>query len=81
MATITFDTHKFITKLEAGGFTSQQAEALAYAILTALQEHQTTQSNCLPGISFKEIKADLLRWVAFALAIQAAVIVALVKLL
>ena len=27
MATVTFDTHKFIRKLETGGFSQQQAEA------------------------------------------------------
>ena len=31
MATITFDTHKFIRRLETSGFSQDQAEAVAEA--------------------------------------------------
>lgn len=35
MATITFDTHKFVRKLEAVGFTTEQSEAVADAFRDA----------------------------------------------
>jgi len=38
MATITFDTHKFIRTLEAAGLSTQQAEAIADAFRDATGE-------------------------------------------
>lgn len=38
MATITFDTDKFVRKLESAGFTPQQAEAVAEAFKDASSE-------------------------------------------
>ena len=80
MATITFDTYKFIQKLKESGLPEIQAQA----ILETVQEaHETadlvTKKDLLTALA--ETKLDLIRWVAGMLVAQAAVIAALVKLL
>jgi hypothetical protein len=86
MATITFDTHKYILKLEQAGFTQQQAEAQAEALMDILGSSATdivTQSylDYRLKAELSELKVDLIKWMAGALIAQAGVITALVKLL
>ena len=40
MATITFDTHKFVRKLEEAGFDQKQAEGLTEAMRAAIEESE-----------------------------------------
>ena len=82
MAT-TFDTHKFVTKLEGAGLPKNQAEA----ITEALQETQsdvnfaTKQDLELAKLELKkdisEVKSELVRWVVGAGFLQTALIAAL----
>lgn len=86
MTAITFDTHKFIRKLETVGFTQQQAEAQAEALLEALASTSTDMVtreylDYRLKAEIAELKTDLIKWVTGALIAQAAVIAALVKLL
>ena len=86
MATITFDTHKYVRKLEEAGFTRQQAEAQAEALLDALgstTSELVTQAYLDHRLKadLAELKVDLVKWITGALIAQAAVIAALVKLL
>ena len=43
MATVTFDTLKFVEKLESAGITREQAKAEAEALVTALSEAMDSQ--------------------------------------
>ena len=86
MATITFDTLKFVKQLKAAGFDDQQAEALSNAQKESLTEIlDTTLATRSDIIRLeKEIvssKAEIIKWVAGMLVIQAGVVAALVKLL
>lgn len=54
MAALTFDTHKFILKLKSGGFTEQQAEAVAEAFKDASGEAEVAAKRDL-----ELLKADL----------------------
>lgn len=59
MATISFDTHKFIRKLEAAGLSIQQAEAIADAVKEAQGEADLVTKKDLQ-IELAPIKSDLL---------------------
>ena len=59
MATISFDTHKFIRKLEAAGLSIQQAEAIADAVKEAQGEADLVTKKHLQ-IELAPIKSDLL---------------------
>ncbi len=91
MTTITFDTHKFIRRLESGGFTSEQAEAVTDAFKAAQDEQRPLTQEYLDfrlkaevadlKAEMTNMKIDLIKWVTGALIAQVAVIAALVKLL
>ena len=79
MASITFDTLKLARKLEAAGFPAQQAAATAQALAEALSESVVTRDYL--DLRLAELKVELLSWMFGALAAQAGIIVALLKLL
>lgn len=91
MTTITFDTLKFVRRLETGGFTPEQAEAVADAIKSAQDEQRPLTQEYLDyrlkaevaelKTEMASIKIDLIKWMTGALIAQVAVIAALVKLL
>lgn len=70
MATITFDTHKFIRKLEASGFTTGQAEAVAEAFRDASGEAELANKRDLRELElkidsrFEQVKGELslIKW-------------------
>ncbi len=68
MATITFDTHKFVRKLEEAGFNQKQAEGLTEAMRAAIEESELVTKKDLQ-IELAPIKADLnlLKWMMGAL--------------
>ena len=57
MSTITFDTLKFVEKLEAGGFTHQQAKATAEAFAEATGQEFVTKRDLHDAKV--ELKADM----------------------
>jgi hypothetical protein len=79
MSSITFDTLKFVKRLEAAGMTAPQAEALAEAFRDATGEELVTKDYLKAEI--EAAKNDLVKWIAGMLIAQAALIAALVKLL
>ena len=82
MSTITFDTLNFAKKLKEAGFSDQQAEIQAQALVQALAEHLERQKEELATKrDLAEAKSDIVKWVAGLLLAQAAIIAALVKLL
>ena len=74
MAT-TFDTLKFVERLEEGGFSHAQAKAAAEAFSEATSQNLATKSDLI------ELKYDLLKWVVgLALAQLGLLVGILVKL-
>ena len=68
MATITFDTHRFVRKLEEAGFDQKQAEGLTEAMRVAIEASELVTKKDLQ-IELTPIKADLnlLKWMMGAL--------------
>jgi len=66
MATITFDTLKFTRKLEAAGFTQEQAEAFRDASGEAelATRQDLRELNLHLEAKINEIKFDLAKWIA-----------------
>jgi hypothetical protein len=88
MGTITFDTLKLAQKLEAAGFPPKQAADTAQALSESLGEVSTLatkadveQATAELKVLIAETKSDILKWMFTSLFAQAAVIVALLKLL
>ena len=88
MGTITFDTLKLARRLEAAGFPPKQAAETAQALSESLGEVSTLatkadveQATTELKVLIAETKADILKWMFTSLFAQAAVIVALLKLL
>jgi hypothetical protein len=63
MSAITFDTHKFVRKLQEAGFNQQQAEGLTEAMRAAIDETELVTRKDLQ-IELAPIHADLnlLKW-------------------
>ena len=91
MATITFDTHQFISTLIEAGFEVKQAEAVSSAFKTAQSDTEVATKRDLQELELRleskidkvtsDLKVDLIKWMAGSLIAQAAVIATLVKLL
>jgi hypothetical protein len=87
MATLTFDTHKFIRRLQEGGFDAKQAEAVADAFREASGEAEVASKQDLRELELRleakisDIKFDLVKWIAGMLLAQAGLVAALIKLL
>jgi len=76
MATITFDTHKFIRTLKASGIPEDQAEAIAEAFREAhLEAELATKSD------LRELEYRLIIKLGAMMMAAIAVVVTLVKLL
>jgi hypothetical protein len=68
MARITFDTHKFVLKLQEAGFDQKQEEGLTEAIRATIEESELVTKKDLQ-IELAPIKVDLnlLKWMMGAL--------------
>ena len=77
--TIAFDTHAYVKKLKAVGFTEDQAEAQAEAIAELVEERLVTKQYL--DLRLAELKSGIIKWVAGMLVAQAAVVATLAKLL
>ncbi|HRF30102.1 MAG TPA: DUF1640 domain-containing protein [Azonexus sp.] len=68
MSSITFDTHKFVRKLQEAGFNEKQAEGLTEAMRSAIDESELVTKKDLQ-IELAPIKADLnlVKWMLGAL--------------
>jgi hypothetical protein len=95
MATIAFDTLRFVEELKSAGFAEAQAKAIAeaqkhaFAEIFESRDHQAATKSDIAEVMLEiertrrdiaEIKADTIKWVAGLLLAQAAVVAALVKL-
>jgi len=63
MATVTFDTHKFVRRLREAGFEENQAEALTDALRFAIDDSELVTRKDLQ-IELAPIKSDLtvIKW-------------------
>lgn len=62
MATMTFDTLKFVEKLKAGGVPEAQAKAESEALVTAFSEAMDSQLSTKPDINRLERELLILKW-------------------
>ncbi|WGS88598.1 DUF1640 domain-containing protein [Methylomonas sp. UP202] len=81
MATVTFDTHKFVRKLKEAGFDEKQAEAVSEAFRDAQSETEPLTKKDLQ-IELAPVRSDLLilKWM-MGLVFAAEVMPLLAKLL
>lgn len=82
MSAVTFDTLKFVERLEAGGFSHVQAKAAAEAFADATSQELATKADIAAVRSdltalrsdfraeLSETKADLMKWIIGALGVQ-----------
>lgn len=87
MATITFDTHKFIRTLKEAGIPESQAEAISEAFRAAHLEAELTTKTDLHALELalkaevRELEYRLIIKLGGMMAAAIAVVAALVKLL
>ena len=80
MAAVDFDTLKFVKRLEAGGFTPDQAEAAAAAFAGATGEQLVTQTVLNAELAPMKAELLLVKWrIGFNLAATIAVFFMLLK--
>ena len=60
MTAITFDTHKFVRRLQSAGFQAEQAEAVADAFRDAQEEGQLATHGDIEGLTV-ELKREIER--------------------
>lgn len=79
MASVTFDTHKFVRKLKEAGFDEKQAEGLTDAMRAAIEESELVTRRDLREMEqrldtkFEAMKGDmtLVKWMMGALVAMA----------
>ena len=84
MSTITFDTHKFVRKLEDAGFDRKQAEAVANAFSDASADAAPVTRDYFDVKLKAEIetaKADIIKWNLATVIAVTGLVLALSKLL
>ena len=62
MSTVTFDTLKFVKKLESAGMRKEEAEAIAEAQNEAFEELTKTKEIATKK-DLHEMKYDMLKWI------------------
>ena len=82
MAGITFDTLKYVERLEKAGVPREQAKAEAEALVEVLSSGvQDLVTNERLDSRLSTQTAEIIKWVAGLLIAQAALVAALVKLI
>lgn len=79
MATLAFDTHAYIKKLKAVGFTEEQAEVQAETLAGLINDHLVTKQYF--DLRLKELEMRLTLRLGTVMAASIAIVAALVKLL
>ncbi|MEI8395642.1 MAG: hypothetical protein WCF85_12950 [Rhodospirillaceae bacterium] len=80
MSAVPFDTLKRADRLQAGGFTAEQARTASFAFAEALSGADLVTKDYLDA-KLAETKTEILRWMFAAMAAQTGLIVALVRML
>ncbi|MDP4027593.1 MAG: hypothetical protein Q8P42_01290 [Gallionella sp.] len=79
MSAAIFDTHAYIKKMKAVGFTEEQAEVQAEAVADLINERLVTKDDL--DLRIAELKTELVKWMLGIAAGQIALLVALLKML
>ena len=86
MSTITFDTHSFVKKLKAVGFTEEQAEVFANEQARLIEDNLATKKDLVElennlRRDMRELEYRIIIKLAGLMAVSIAVVATLVKLL
>ncbi len=85
MATVTFDTHKFVKTLKEAGVPEPQAEAFSTAVQESHEAAELATKADLRGLATKtdlaEMKFELLKWLIGLGIAQAGLLVGLLRFL
>ncbi len=76
MATITFDTYKYVNRLKEAGLSEQQAAEVVAVVSEAHDTAELVTKNDLTA-ALAETKAEIIKWVVGLIFMQTGVIVAL----
>lgn len=79
MSTITFDTHEFIKRLKAVGFSEEQAEVFAAEYRRIIEENLVTREHL--DMRLRELEYRLIVKLGGMMMASVTVVAALVKLL
>ena len=86
MTTITFDTHSFVKKLKAVGFTEEQAEVFASEQARLIEDKLTTKNDLIElennlRRDMRELEYRIIIKLGGLMAVSIAAVATLVKLL
>ena len=77
MSTAIFDTHAYIKRMKAVGFTEEQAEVQADTVADLINERLVTKADL--DLRIAELKTELVKWMLGIAAGQVALLVTLIK--
>lgn len=75
MGTAIFDTHAYIKRMKAVGFTEEQAEVQAETVADLINERLVTKADL--DLRIAELKTELVKWMLGIAAGQVALLVTL----
>ena len=79
MSTAIFDTHAYIKRMKAVGFTEEQAEVQADTVADLINERLVTKADL--DLRIAELKTELVKWMLGIAAGQVALLVTLLKVM
>jgi hypothetical protein len=79
MSTAIFDTHAYIKRMKAVGFTEEQAEVQAETVADLINERLVTKADL--DLRIAELKTELVKWMLGIAAGQVALLVTLLKVM
>lgn len=79
MSSAILDTHAYVKKLKAVGFTEEQAEVQAETMADLVNDRLVTKADL--DLRIAELKTDLIKWMLGIAAGQITLLLALIKLM
>lgn len=79
MSIAIFDTHAYVKKMKAVGFTEEQAEVQAETVADLINERLVTKADL--DLRIAELKTELVKWMLGIAAGQIALLVTLLKII
>ena len=79
MSVAIFDTHAYIKRMKAVGFTEEQAEVQAETVADLINERLMTKADL--DLRIAELKTELVKWMLGIAAGQVALLVTLLKVM
>ena len=79
MSAAIFDTHAYIKRMKAVGFTEEQAEVQAETVADLINERLVTKADL--DLRIAELKTELVKWMLGIAAGQVALLVTLLKVM